>query len=266
MKFLRHLMAGVLATLAVLLAPPALAQAAGAAPDQPRVEAFDVEQVSQLTPGTELHFSLYGTPGCAALLRIEGAQRGLILGETEPGIYEGSYTVADFDAIRPDSRVTGSLQLRERIASAILEEPLVLGTATVARNARPVPPAPPVVEASASSEPRDCSDCGIVEAIHAVEDKGSAGSVGTLAGGVLGAVIGSQVGRGDGRSAATILGALGGAYAGREIERQSRRRTHYEVVVRLPQGGVQTSSYDAPPPFRVGDRVRLAAGGSLRRF
>ncbi|HEX6705576.1 MAG TPA: glycine zipper 2TM domain-containing protein [Albitalea sp.] len=258
MKFLRHLMAGVLATLTVLLAPTALAQAGS----QPRVEAFDLEQVPALTPGTELRFSLYGTPGCSALLRIEGAQRGLILGETDPGIYEGSYTIADFDALRPDSRVTASLQLRERVASAVLEEPLVLGTPAVARRSQPVPPA----DARAAADPADCSDCGVVEAVRVIEDKGSGGSVGTLAGGVLGAIVGSQVGRGDGRTAATILGALGGAYAGREFERQGRRRTHYEVVVRLPQGGMQTSSYDAPPPFRVGDRVRLAAGGSLRRF
>jgi outer membrane lipoprotein SlyB len=77
---------------------------------------------------------------------------------------------------------------------------------------------------------------------------------------VLGAIVGSQFGRGDGRTAAGILGAVGGAYAGSEVERRHGTRTRYDVVVRGPNGVAQTRRYDAPPPFRVGDRLRIADG------
>jgi outer membrane lipoprotein SlyB len=77
---------------------------------------------------------------------------------------------------------------------------------------------------------------------------------------VVGAIVGSQLGGGSGRTAAGILGAVGGAYVGSEIERQHSMRTRYEVVVRGQDGRTQTRRYDAPPPFRVGDRLRTADG------
>jgi outer membrane lipoprotein SlyB len=257
MKSLRHLIAGVIATLAVLFLVPGRAQAAM----DLWIDAVDIEQVAGLGMGTELHFSMYGSPGCAATLQIDGARHGLILGETQAGVYEGTYTVREFDQIRPDSRVTAQLQRDDRIAHSTLPEPLVLGAdITLARTPQPLPAAVEPVPAP------ECVDCGVVESIRAIEAKGSAGPVGTLAGGLIGAVLGNQFGKGDGRTAATVLGAIGGAVAGREIERQQQRRTYYEVVVRLPHGGVQTSSYSSVPPFRVGDRVRLASGGALRRY
>ena len=42
--------------------------------------------------------------------------------------------------------------------------------------------------------------------------------------------------------------------------RASKRRTHYDVVIRLDNGDVQTRSLDAMPPFKVGDRVRVVQG------
>jgi len=54
----------------------------------PLIEGFNVDEVSRLTPGTELNFGLYGTPGGLATLRIEGATRNLILVEVEAGLYE----------------------------------------------------------------------------------------------------------------------------------------------------------------------------------
>ena len=36
--------------------------------------------------------------------------------------------------------------------------------------------------------------------------------------------------------------------------------THYEVVVRLENGGAQTVSYAAQPGLRVGSRVRVENG------
>ena len=48
--------------------------------------------------------------------------------------------------------------------------------------------------------------------------------------------------------------------AGNEIERRTKTTTHYEVIVRLSNGGTQTVSYAAPPPFSVGTRVRVENG------
>jgi outer membrane lipoprotein SlyB len=235
MKILRHLVVGVLVSLFVGFATTAPAR--DTSPPL-RVDAFDVEQVSQLAVGTPLNFSLFGTPGARATLRIEGAERRLALHEGQAGVYEGTYVIAANDRITPTSRVTADLRLADQVATAVLDEPLMLGTSIA----------------------QSCPDCGVIEAIRTVEMDGPPGYVGAIAGGVIGAILGSQVGRGDGRTVAGVLGALGGAHVGREIERSQSRRTRYDVVVRLPNGVSQTRRYDAPPPFKVGDRVRLAGG------
>ncbi|HEV7912586.1 MAG TPA: glycine zipper 2TM domain-containing protein [Albitalea sp.] len=259
MKTLRHRIAGLLVTLAVCIAPAFAQQQsttpAGWAGSTLRVDGFDIEQVPRLSAGTALNFTLYGSAGATATLRIEGAERGLILGEVQSGVYEGSYTIAPQDHITADSRVVADMRLGDRMTTALLEEPLVLGATPRAA----VPP-----PETARELPRHCPDCGVVEAVNAIEDKGNAGYLGSLAGGVVGAIIGSQFGGGDGRTATGVLGAVGGAYIGREIERASRKRTHYVVVVRLKGGATQTRSYDTQPPFRVGDRVRIA-GSALTR-
>jgi outer membrane lipoprotein SlyB len=226
---------------ALCLAGTASAQATAG----PRVDGFDVEEVTRLAPGTALRFTLSGTPGAAATLRIDGAPRTLALAEVEPGLYEGVYVVDGVDRIAPDARVTADLRLGHRVASAVLEEPLVLG-------------------AVVSADARACRDCGVVQAVQAVEVPVEPGVVGLLAGSVVGAIIGNQVGRGDGRTAARILGAVGGAYAGREIERAHRQRTHYDVVLRLDDGSVQRRRYSTAPPFRAGDRVKIVQDRWLR--
>lgn len=238
MRTWRRWLVGVFVTMC--LAGAAAAQSSAV----PRVEGFDVEEVSRLAPGTTLRFTVSGTPGAVATLRIEGAQRTVALAEVEPGLYEAAYVLDAFDRIAPDARVTADLRLGHRTASAELEEPLVLGTAARAAAA-------------------GCRDCGVVQAVQAVEVPGEPGALGAVAGGVVGAIIGNQVGR-DHRVAARILGALGGAYAGREIERAQRQRTHYDVVLRLDDGSVQRRRYSAAPPFRAGDRVKIAGDRWLR--
>jgi len=151
------------------------------------------------------------------------------------------------DFVDASSVVTASLRVGEQLAVSTLGKPLQDGG--------------PVRVGAV----RGCLDCGVVEAINPVEVKGDGSYLGSVAGGVVGAILGSQVGKGDGRTAGAIIGAVGGAYAGREIERNARKSTHYEVLVRLQNGGVQTISYKEPPPFRIGDRVTIADGALLRR-
>jgi outer membrane lipoprotein SlyB len=105
-----------------------------------------------------------------------------------------------------------------------------------------------------------CVDCGVVEAINVVEVKGNGSYLGTIAGGVAGVLLGSQVGHGAGTTVAQVAGAAGGAYVGNEIEKRMKTTKHYEVVVRLDNGGSKTVSLAAHPGFAVGSRVTVANG------
>ena len=216
----------------------------------PRIERFSVAPISRLEPGAELLFTLAGTPGGKASVRVNGIQGKVFLDETTAGNYQGSYTVKTRDRILPDSRITANLRADSREADAVLREPLVATGAV-----RPV-----ALPNQAMQAARMCANCGTVEAVNTIQVKGDGSYIGLIGGGIAGAVLGSQIGDGRGRTAAQVLGAAGGALAGREIEKNIKKNTHYEVVTRLESGGTQTVSYATPPPFTAGDRVRIEGG------
>ncbi|MEO6975913.1 MAG: glycine zipper 2TM domain-containing protein [Gallionella sp.] len=93
----------------------------------PRIDGFNVDEVSSLRPGTELNFTVYGTPGANVTLGIAGAQRILSLSEREAGQYEGSYTISNRDSITARSAVTANLRKGNQVASRILSESLQAG-------------------------------------------------------------------------------------------------------------------------------------------
>jgi len=318
----------------------------------PRIDGFDVEPVDEPTPGNELEFTLYGSPGGSAAVKIGGATGSVVLVETEAGVYEGTYTIRRRDKINSVSNATANLRLGNRVISAILDEPLI-GRAGVgsARNPAPVvrspvipnidrfdvdPPArlatgedlilmltgtpggtasakivgvkgkvvlneiragvyegiytiksrdriaanaavtgtlrvgdqeksrvlgqSLVENANSSSRTRPaarCVTCGVVEAINLVEVKGEGTYLGKIAGGLAGALLGSQVGQGRGTTAAEIAAAAGGVFVGNEIEKKMKTTKHYEVVVRLENGGSQTITYNERPNFSVGSKVKV---------
>ena len=120
------------------------------------------------------------------------------------------------------------------------------------------PPPPPPAPAVQAKPP--CPDCGVVESFREIEVKGEGTGAGAVVGGLAGAVIGNQIGRGNGRTVGTLLGAAGGAYAGNAIERNARTTKRYEVGVRMENGSLRTITYDSPPSWRAGDRVRFVNG------
>lgn len=356
MKIKKTCIAGVVALLPLfsvaLVATEAQAQNNYSnAVASPRIDGFNVDEVDVLTPGSELAFTVYGSPGGTATLRIAGARRNLVLSEVDPGRYEGTYTISRADTINARSGVTANLRLGNQVASSVLSESLKAGvgyhgpndatgmapkierfdvqpdtelrggnelgftllgtpggkanidiagvrgkffleegrrgeyrgTYTIRRDDRIVSNSvvtahlrvgnmitsvalgKPLLAATSvqpvvSSAPRYCSNCGTVEAVNVVDVKGDGSYLGTIGGGLVGALLGNQVGNGNGRTAATIAGALGGAYAGKTIEGNQSRNSHYEILVRLQNGGTQTASYANDPGFRIGEKVKINNG------
>ena len=213
----------------------------------PRIDRFTVAPNNRAEPGSELMFTLNGTPGGKASVRVNGTDGKVFLDETTAGTYQGSYTIKSRDRVTANSRATASLRTGSRQTDAVLREPLIV--ASGAQSAQ--------VVSQATQTARMCANCGTVEAVNTIEVKGEGGYVGLIGGGIAGAVLGSQVGNGRGRTAAQLLGAAGGALAGREIEKNVKKNTHYEVVTRLESGGTQTVSYATLPTFKTGDRVKI---------
>ncbi len=350
----KRIVLGLFALAAMLplpfVASQAQAQHAASRPEATRIDGFDVQPVRQAVAGRELDFTLYGSPGGTAAVRISGATAGVVLVETEAGVYEGSYTIRQRDRITVKSKATANLRVGNQVASAILDEPLI-GRANARRpgagqryGAGPRierfdvgnPPASLVpgedlnlilsgspggaasatiagvrgkillneirsgvyegthiikrrdriaansvvtgylrvgeretsavlgqsLVAAAGPAPRArqasrCVNCGAIEAINLVEVKGEGSYLGKIAGGLAGIVIGSQIGDGSTTTVAQVAGGVGGAYVGNEIEKRVKTTKHYEVVVRLENGGTQTLTYAAQPPFAVGAKVKV---------
>jgi ABC-type transporter MlaC component/outer membrane lipoprotein SlyB len=221
-----------------------------------RIDRFEVDPPSRLAAGEELLFSLSGTPGAIASVRIDGVRGKLGLEEVRPGSYEGAYTIKNRDRLAANTVVTGNVRLGKQERSTVLGQSLVEAAPSAQRrsNRRVAAPAAAPV----------CANCGVVEAINVVEHKGDGSYVGMIAGGIAGALLGNQVGDGSGRRIATVVGAAGGGFAGNEIEKRMKTTRHYEVVVRLESGGTQMVSYPAEPTLKVGNRVRVENGAFVQ--
>lgn len=214
----------------------------------PKIDRFEVvDAPASLAAGEELILNLVGSPGGAASARIAGVKGKIVLNEIRGGVYEGNYTIKNRDRIEANSNVTGHLRLGERESNVVLGQSLLAS-------------APHQPRSRARSTARSCGDCGVVEAINVVEVKGEGSYLGTIAGGVAGVLLGSQIGHGAGTTVAQVAGAAGGAYAGNEIEKRMKATKHYEVVVRLDNGGSKTISYAAQPGFAIGAKVKLSNG------
>ena len=154
-------------------------------------------------------------------------------------------------------------------ARVATHKPVQVADATAAATVPPPPASPlpaqspvaaPITAAPAplAVAPKPvCLDCGTVENFRQVEVKGDGSALGAIAGGATGALIGHQFGRGTGKDLMTIAGAVGGAFAGHEVEKNVRKKTRYEISVRMEDGSLKTLSQDAAPAWRIGDRVRI---------
>jgi len=119
-------MAGLMACAFTLGSGPSMAQTSSSR-YAPQIQSFDVDEVRRLRPGNDLDFTVEGTPGGKATLRIAGARKVVQLRETAPGRYEGTYTIGKKDRITANSRVTASLRVAGRTTTGVLQESLVRG-------------------------------------------------------------------------------------------------------------------------------------------
>jgi hypothetical protein len=283
MSGVRGAIVGVCA--AVLLGLCAAGSAAGAADGWAtgpvRIEGFEVEPVARLEAGVQIPFTVYGSPGATATLRVDGARAPLALREIYGGVYEGRYVVRPDDRIAPHASATATLRRGGEMATARLEDPLVEGVARAAPPApvpavpgRPVPAAPtpepslvvtaPVPDASipsasesgtraAGPEARaSCADCAVIESVDAIEParRGVGGS------------LADRLAEAHERHMAFLAGAFGG----HPTPTRSASVAQYEVRFRLPDGRTQVRRFTGqPPPWRAGDVVPLDALGARSR-
>ena len=105
-----------------------------------------------------------------------------------------------------------------------------------------------------------CDKCGTVTDVRVVKIEGHGSGVGAVAGGVLGGVLGHQVGGGTGKDLATIGGVVGGAYVGNQVEKKSKARIEYRVVVEMEDESSKTFKYSSQTSYHIGDRVKVKNG------
>ena len=127
-------MAFLAAIFSFFLASAALAQAA------PAIRSFSVDQVAQLTPGTELIFRVGGTAGGTLTMQLDGVASIIGLTETRGGVYEGAYTISVRDKITYASKALATLKLGNLSTQANLNQTLL--TPEAHAKAAPPPPAP----------------------------------------------------------------------------------------------------------------------------
>ena len=144
MTFSQRIFRLLIAPLAVgLLA--ALPHIASAKPDKkfpPEISDFSIVAQQPLTPGTDIDFSLEGTPRGQASVRLSGVKKNIILSEVSSGVYEGTYTVSRRDQL--GTQPTARAILRVRGMTTISTQALAASVAVVPPVIVPQPVAPPV--------------------------------------------------------------------------------------------------------------------------
>lgn len=103
----------------------------------PVIDNFYVTPEDQITAGTELTFTVEGTPRGKASVRISGINRTINLREVDPGVYEGSYTINSRD--RLSARTSMHATLRVRNVSTVQKQPLYSAGALAGTAPTPVP-------------------------------------------------------------------------------------------------------------------------------
>jgi len=125
----------------------ALPHIASAKPDKkypPQITDFSIVAEQPLVPGSDIDFTIEGTPRGQASVRVSGVNRNINLREVSNGVYEGSYTVSRRDQLgtRPTARAILRLRGMTTISTQALAAPVAIPTPIVI----PPPAVLPVIE------------------------------------------------------------------------------------------------------------------------
>lgn len=117
----------------------------------PQIDAFIIDATAPLTPGSDIDFTVEGTPKGQASVRITGVNKNIVLREVDQGTYEGTYTVSRRDKLgtQPTARAT----LRVRGLASITTQALPTAAAVAATPVpAPAAAAPPAAAAMPNIE------------------------------------------------------------------------------------------------------------------
>ena len=92
-----------------------------------QVQAFSVNQLQHVGPGSELEFALTATPRRNVSVHIAGATAELPMSEVQPGRYKGTYTVRSRDRITAESLVTARIEHDGEAVTTSLDQSVVKG-------------------------------------------------------------------------------------------------------------------------------------------
>lgn len=147
MTIFQHIFKVLVAPLAIGLIAT-LPQLAVAKPEKkysPQINNLSVVVQQPVAPGSDIDFTLEGTPRAQASVRVSGVNKVINLSEVSSGVYQGSYTLSRRDQLGAQPTVRATLRLRGMaiVTTQALTAPAV--------NAAPQPaPAPqaaaPVIE------------------------------------------------------------------------------------------------------------------------
>lgn len=108
----------LLLTFGSMAIAPQPAYAKRAVAPQPKIDNIYITPANQLIAGTELTFTVEGTPRGKASVRVSGINRTIPLKEVEAGVYEGGYTISRRDRIAAGAIMRATLTVRNRSAVA----------------------------------------------------------------------------------------------------------------------------------------------------
>ena len=143
-------LSAILLGTTICMTPDAHAKKSASAPvPAPQIDSAYATPLNQFTPGTELTFTVEGSPNGKASVRVNGMRRVINLQETDKGLYTGDYTISNGDRITANSMLKATLSVRGR--STGLSAPIGGGAGSPApvAQAAPVVVAPPVARTPA---------------------------------------------------------------------------------------------------------------------
>ena len=113
----------------------------------PQIDAFIIDATAPLTPGSDIDFTVEGTPKGQASVRITGVNKKIVLREVNQGTYEGTYTVSRRDKLgtQPTARATLRVRGLASIATQALPTAAAVAAAPVPAPAAAAPPAAAVM-------------------------------------------------------------------------------------------------------------------------